>query len=186
MRNETPYFANEKYFNVHPNSRSIQENFDLVPSFIQEVAVKHIPSNTSRYVSSVHWITTGIKRMIRKRNKTHAKAKKKKKKKKTGKSSLKIRIQELSKEIKSEIKKEHDLYVNNLVGDIRANPRNFHRYTNIQSKDNQAIPSRKKRDSGGLAETESDQAEEFNGWFIDVFTLSRLMRFLCLEGQPRK
>ena len=57
--------------------------------------------------------------MIRKRNKTHAKANK------TGNSRLKTRFQEFRKEIKTEIKKQHDLYVNNLVGDIRANPRNF-------------------------------------------------------------
>ena len=65
--------------------------------------------------------------------------------------------------MKTEIKKQHDLYVNNLVGDIRANPRNFYRYTNSQRKDSQDILLLKKRDVSGLAESESDQAEEFNG-----------------------
>ena len=54
--------------------------------------------------------------MIRKRNKTHEKAKK------SGNSRLKTRFQELRKEIKTEIKKQHDLYVNNSVGDIRKKP----------------------------------------------------------------
>ena len=30
---------------------------------------------------------------------------------------------------------QHDLYVNNLVGDIKANPRDFYQYINSQEKD---------------------------------------------------
>ena len=86
MRKDALNFANEKYFNGHSNSRSVQENFDLITSFIQEAANKHIPSKISRSASSVPWITPGIRRMIRKRNKTHAKAKK------TGNSRLKTRF----------------------------------------------------------------------------------------------
>ena len=129
MRKDALNFANEKYFNGHSNSRSVQENFDLIISFIQEMADKHIPSNTRRSVSSVPWITPGIRRMIRKRNKTHAKAKK------TGNSRLKTRFQELRKEIEAEIKRQHDLNVNNSDGRIRANPRNFYRYANSQRKE---------------------------------------------------
>ena len=95
MRKDTLNFANEKYFNSHSNSGSVQKNFDLI------TADKHIPSKISRSASSVPWITPGIRRMIRKRNKTHAKAKK------TGNSRLKTRFQELRKEIKTEIKKQH-------------------------------------------------------------------------------
>ena len=77
-----------------------QETFDLGTS-IQEAADKHIPSITSRSVSSVPWITPGIRRMIKKkRNRTHAKAKK------TGNSRLKTRFQELKKKkINKKIKK---------------------------------------------------------------------------------
>ena len=180
MRKDALKFANEKYFNGHSNSRSVQENFDLITSFIQEAADKHIPSKISRSASSVLWITPGIRRMIRKRNKTHAKTKK------TGNSRLKTRFQELRKKIKIEIKKQHDLYVNNLVGDIRANPRNFYRYANSQRKDNQGIPPLKKRDSSGLAESESNQAEEFNGQFTNVFTQSRFNKAPLLDrSAPR-
>ena len=31
-------------------------------------------------------------------------------------------------------RKQHDLYVNNLVGDVKANPRDFYQYTNSQKK----------------------------------------------------
>ncbi|MES9950854.1 MAG: reverse transcriptase family protein, partial [Candidatus Thiodiazotropha sp.] len=166
MREEALNFKNEKYFNGHSGSRSVQENFNLINSFISETVDKHIPSKTSRSVASVPWITPEIRRLIRRKNKTHAKAKK------TGSSKLKSKFQELRQEIKTKVKKQHDSYVQNLVGDIKTNPRDFYRYTNSQRKDSQGIPPLKRRNGNGLAESEQDQAEEFNGQFTDVFTKS--------------
>ena len=62
MRKDTLEFAQEKYFNGHSDTRSVQENFDLITSFIQDLADKHIPSKTSRSVSSIPWITSEIRR----------------------------------------------------------------------------------------------------------------------------
>ena len=67
MRAETLKFAKERYFNGYSNIRSVQENFNLITSFIQESADKHIPSKTSRSVSSVPWITPEIRRKIRRK-----------------------------------------------------------------------------------------------------------------------
>ena len=58
--------------------------FDLLTYFIQDSADKHIPSKTSKSVSSIPWITPEIRRKIRRNNKTHAKAKK------TGSSKLRL------------------------------------------------------------------------------------------------
>ena len=70
------------------------------------------------------------------------------------------------------MKKKHDLYVNNLVGDIKANLRDFYWYINSQKKDIQGIPPLKRRNGSGLAETEIEQADEFNGQFTDVFNVT--------------
>ena len=75
MRKDTLKFAKEKYFNGHSDTRSVQENFNLITSIIQDSADKHIPSKTSHSVSSVPWITPEIRRKIRRKNETHAKAK---------------------------------------------------------------------------------------------------------------
>ena len=77
MRKDTLKFAKEKYFNGHSDARSVQENIILITSSFQDLADKHIPSKTSCSVSSVPWITPEIRRKIRKKNKTHAKAKEK-------------------------------------------------------------------------------------------------------------
>ena len=148
----------------HSDSRSVQENFNLIKSFIQEAVDKYIPSKTSRSVASVPWITSEIRRNIRKRNKTRAKAKK------TGSSKLRSKFQELRQQIKADIKKQHDLYVNKVVGYIKVNPKDFYLYTNSQRKDNQGIPPLKRRNGSGLAESKTEQAEEFSGQFTDVFS----------------
>ena len=80
------------------------------------------------------WIIPEIRRKIRRKNKTHAKAKK------TGISKLRSKFETLRREIKADVRKQHDLYVNNLVGDVKANPRDFYRYINSQKKDTQGIP----------------------------------------------
>ena len=57
--------------------------------------------------------------------------------------------------------------MNNLVGDVKANPRDFYRYTNSQKKDTQCIPPLISKNGKGVAQ--SDLEKEFNGQFSDVF-----------------
>ena len=163
MRKDASDFAKDRYFSGYSDNRLVQENFDLVTSFNQESADKHIPFKTCRSVSSVPWITPEIRRKSRRRNKTHAKAKK------TGSSKLRSKFETLRKEIKADVIKQHDLYVNNLVGDIKANPRDFYRYINGQKKDTQGIPPLKRRNDNGVANSELEQVDEFNGQFTDVY-----------------
>ena len=59
---------------------------------------------------------------------THAKAKK------TASSKLRSKLESLRREIKAYVKKLHYLYVNNLVGDIKVNPKDFCRYINSQTR----------------------------------------------------
>ena len=102
-----------------------------------------------------------------KKNATHAKAKK------SGSAKIRAIFETLRREIKADIRKQHDLYVNNLVGDVKANPKDFYRYiTNSQKKDAQGISPLKMRNGGGVAQSESEKAAEFNGQFTDVFTKS--------------
>ena len=65
MRKVVFELGKEKYFNGYPDTRAVQENFNLITSFIQDLADQHIPSKTSRTVSSVPWITSEIRRKIR-------------------------------------------------------------------------------------------------------------------------
>ena len=56
-----------------------------------------------------------------------------------------------------------------MVGDVKPNPRDFYRYINSQKKDTQGIPSLKRKNGKGVAQSDLEKAEEFNGQFTDVF-----------------
>ena len=53
MSKDASDFSKDKYFSGYSDNRSVQENFDLITSFIQESVEKHIPSKTSRSTPSV-------------------------------------------------------------------------------------------------------------------------------------
>ena len=112
LRNDTLKFAIERYVNCHSDTRSVQENFNLITSLIQDTADKHIPSKTSCSVSSVPWITPEVRRKIRKKKETHPKDEK------TSSAKIRSKFETLRRDIKADIRKRHDLYVNNLVGDL--------------------------------------------------------------------
>ena len=86
----------------------------------------------------------------------------------------------LRREIKADVKKQHYLYVNNLVGDVKANPKDFYRYINSQKKDAQGIPPLKKGNGCGVAQWKSEKAAEFNGQVTDVYTKSEYSQFPLL------
>ena len=59
--------------------------------------------------------------------------------------------------------------MNNLVGDVKTNPRDFCPYINSQKKDTQCIPPVKRKNGKGVAQSDLEKAEKFNGQFTDVF-----------------
>ena len=70
------------------------------------------------------------------------------------------------------------MYANNLVGDVKANPRDFYRHINSQKKkkkkkkkkDRQYIPPFKKRGGNGVAELDSERTDRGTIYpFNDVF-----------------
>ena len=81
----------------------------------------------------------------------HAKAKN------SGCAKIRAKFESLRREIKTDIRKQHDLYVNNLVGSVKANPKDFYRYINSQKKDVQGIPPLQKRNGSGVAQLESEK-----------------------------
>ena len=103
MRKDALRFAKEKYSKCQSDARSVQEHFNLITSFIHDSADKHIFSKISKSVSTIPWLTPEIRRKIRRRNKIHAEAKN------TGIDKLRTKIESLRREIKADIKKQHNL-----------------------------------------------------------------------------
>ena len=61
-----------------------------------------------------------------------------------------LKFETIRREIKADVRKQHDLYVDNFVGDVKANPSDFYRYINSQKKDIQGIPPLKRKNGKGL------------------------------------
>ena len=60
--------------------------------------------------------------------------------------------------------------MNNLVGDVKANSRDFYRFIlNSQKKYVLGIPPLKERQVSGLAQSDYEKASEFNCQFTDEF-----------------
>ena len=100
---------------------------------------------------------------IRRKSDTHVKAKR------TGSSKLRSKFETLRREIKADVRKQDDLCVNNLVGDVKANPRDFYRYINSQIKRHPRYSIPEKEEWKGCCSVAPKKAEEFNGQFTDVF-----------------
>ena len=69
----------------------------------------------------------------------------------------------------------------NLVGDDKANPRDFYQNINSQKK-RLRYPPLKKRNGSGVAQSKSEKAAEFNGQFTDVFNKLEHNRVPLLES----
>ena len=52
---------------------------------------------------------------------------------------------------------------------LRQTPETFYRYSNSQKKDTQGIPTLKRKNGNGVAQSDFEKAVEFNGQFTDVF-----------------
>ena len=131
MRNDTLNFAKEVYFSGHSDTRSVKKlQFDYI--FHSRFSLLHISSKTSRSVSSVPWITP--------ENKKKRFARKVELMQKLKRPAIRSKFETLRREIKADIRKHHDLYLNNLVGDVKANPRDFYRYINSQKKIPKVFP----------------------------------------------
>ena len=61
------------------------------------------------------------------------------------------------------------MYVNNLVGDVKANPETSIGTSIARKKDTQGIPPLKRKNGKGVAQSDLEKAEEFIGQFTDVF-----------------
>ena len=82
------------------------------------------------------------------------------KQKKTDGAKIRAKFETSRRETKADIRKQHDLYLNNFVGDVKANPKDFYRYINSQKKDAQGIPPLKKKNGSDVAQSDSEKAAD--------------------------
>ena len=98
----------EQFFQARPLEQSVNTNWLSLKNIIHSAIEENIPSKLSSFKHNIPWLTTDIKRLIRKRNKLHARAKKSKKDQDWAK------FRNLRKCIQTLLAKSHDKFVNDM------------------------------------------------------------------------
>ena len=163
MREETLAFSKEKYFNGYHNKRSIEKNWSMIKSFLEQTTTANIPSKKASRKVSLPWVTKGIKALIRKRDRTHAMFKK------TKNPRVEQKWKEERRQVRKEVEKAHSEHINNLIGDVSKDAKPFWKYINNQKADKQGIPPLVRKDNT-QAESDLERAEALNAQFTSVFT----------------
>ena len=142
---------------------TVEENWQLIRSFLERTVKKNVPSKMSRARMSLPWVTDNISRMIKRRNRLHALSKK------TRKDNIYRKWVDLRSRIKKEVYTSHKNYVNDMIGDIKTDPKPFWRYINGQKRDTLSIPPLQ-TNGNKLAFSNTDKAKSFYCQFCSVFT----------------
>ncbi|KAJ8029979.1 hypothetical protein HOLleu_29537 [Holothuria leucospilota] len=161
MRRDTRGFC-IKYFNGGQDMRTVEENWQLIKSFLEKTVKANIPTKMTKSRKSLPWITDTIRRLVRRRNRLHAIFKK------TGKADVRKRWVELRSKIKREVYISHKNYINGMIGDIKVDAKPFWRYINGQKKDKHTIPPLKSNSK--VAVSDMDKAQALNSQFSSVFS----------------
>ncbi|KAJ8044519.1 hypothetical protein HOLleu_07289 [Holothuria leucospilota] len=112
MRNDTRSFT-LGYFNGGQNNRTVDENWQLIKSFLERTVKKNVPTKRTGAKTSLPWVTDSIRKLIRRRDRLHAIFKK------TNNTKMHDKWAELRSRIKREVHISHTNYVNGMIGDIK-------------------------------------------------------------------
>ena len=116
--------------------RSVEEDWNLFKDTLQQSIDKNIPSKLISGKDKLQWMTPHLRRLIRRKNKLHARLKK------TGSGRLRALCiwRTARKGLSAALRIARNEYVNNAVGDIKSHPKPFWKFIRSQIKDNQAMP----------------------------------------------
>ena len=130
------------------------------PSALMTSVDRNIPSKMVNGRSKLPWLSARLRRLIRRRDRIHAKCKK------PGNNRLNTLWRRLRRKVTRSLRSERNQHLNKVIGDIQTNPKPFWNYLRSQRKDNQAMPPLK-TPAGPDTTVDSDheKAEALNAQF---------------------
>ena len=155
--------ANREFFERHPEYHSVEENWSFFKDKLTTAMNKNIPHKMTKARHNLPWVTRGIKRMMRKRDRLYKKAKK------SGKEQHWAEYRRERNNTTKEIRKAHNKYLNEIVGEaLTSNPKTFWSYLKTTKTENIGIPTLKSGQN--ICVSDKDKAEALNAQFKSVFT----------------
>ena len=166
-------------FESGTNMDTIEENWKQFKEAIETCIEKHIPKKKIGKHHVVPWMTTDIKRLIRKKQRLYNKSKKSKK------PSHKKAFKDIRSLIRNKLHKNYWDYLNNMLDPEKDNnSKKFWKYIKSRKQDTMGIGTLK--NNGVLAETAEQKAEMLNSQFTSVFTTENTTNMPSKGNSPVK
>jgi hypothetical protein len=152
-----------KYMEVDPNSRSIDENWEIIRDAISDTMTKNIPQKTITQRWNQPWIDKALKRGVRKKQRLFTKAKR------SNSHHDWSKYRKFRNKIQNDIKVKYWEHVNKIIDpETDKRGKRFWNFIKGQKQDSTGV-SPLKADSG-LKTTPIDKAEILNSQFQKAFT----------------
>ena len=164
LEQEIDNIAHEFCAKHNSSDFSVDENWNHFKLKLQQAIDKHVPQKQVKPNRKLPWITTQLKRMIRKRERLFKKARR---------SKLASHWQSYKSHrnlVKKQIQQAHESYVNEVIGGSleEGNAKAFWNYVKLKRTESIGIPSL--RDGDRVISSNSGKASVLNSYFKSVFT----------------
>ena len=157
---------------------SVQQMWEEIKAALQAIISQRVPSKLTSPRHTNPWITTEIRRAIRRKQRAHAKCRSSKKKKDID------RYRRLQKEVKYMIRVVNKQYVESSVDEAyTSNPKRFWRYVKSKGQDSSGVPPLKDKD-GFLKSDNQAKSEILNDHLKSVFTQENLTNIPDKSSSP--
>ena len=164
IRSRTDHFLSSD-----PHTKSVDENWTFFKDTIRDAMAQYIPSKMSKTKQSHPWITSEIKRQMRKRDKLYCKAKK------TKLRDIWTKYTHQRNKVTNMMTSSYDNYMANIIGsslEPGGNQKRFWSFIRSQRKEMSGIPALEAE--GEIYSTDRGKAQALNAQFVSVFTQTRL------------
>ena len=153
----------DTFLDTNPMENQIEDNWNSFKKAIADAMDKFIPKKQLSSWQDVPWMTTTVKRMIRKKKRLWNKSKRSK----ADKDWESFR--NLRKAVKTKMKKLHDEYIGSILDNsLKERPKKFWSYISSMKKEANGIPTLKT--DKGPAINSKMKAEALNAQYQSVFT----------------
>ncbi|EDO34832.1 predicted protein, partial [Nematostella vectensis] len=155
----------DNYFNNEAYHKLINENYDFFKTTITEIMKKHIPQKNISGRWNLPWITSSIKRLIRKKQRLYNHAKH------CNNHAAWKKFKDLRKLVKKKLAKAHSEYVSQLLTNTLKTSSSSSLSTYIKSKKTHDVGVAPLRDDKGELVSDSlGKAHALSSQFQSVFT----------------
>ena len=160
IRSRTDHFLSSD-----PHTKSVDENWTFFKDTIRDAMAQYIPSKMSKTKQSHPWITSEIKRQMRKRDKLYCKAKK------TKLRDIWTKYTHQRNKVTNMMTSSYDNYMANIIGsslEPGGNQKRFWSFIRSQRKEMSGIPALEAE--GEIYSTDRGKAQALNAQCVSVFT----------------